>query len=42
VSLSLLGKKSFQLSTKSTISTWSAELIRLSKMDTSFSQRDNL
>ena len=42
VSLSPLGKKSFQLSTKSTISTWFAELIRLSKMDTSFSQRDNL
>jgi hypothetical protein len=41
VFLSPLGKKSFQLSTKSTISTWSAELTRSSKMATSFSPRDS-
>ena len=41
VFLSPLGKKSFQISTKSTISTWSAELIKLLKTGTSFSQRDS-
>ena len=42
VSLSPSVKKSFQHLTKSTILTWSAELIRSLKTAMSFSQRDNL